>query len=488
MLLRRKSSCSEMGYVLTYMEDKMQGKEVKSPQSDHIIHKQVISQFNKLFDNEERLARTVNELLGISSSISSFDVGMSYISGELMDYSGQMAELSESNVAIVEETTATMNQVNSTVVGTVETLDHLAVESQKLADQNNISKSLLTEVTDLKEDVIKDTLAMNKKITQLVELATEVKKIVESVQSIANQTNLLALNAAIEAARAGEAGKGFSVVADEVRKLADDTKHNLDGMRTFVADIHSAAKEGKDSMDRALESTNHMSDKIDMVSKVVGENIDMLQGVVVNIHDIHNYMQDVMQSTTDINAAMDTSSINAQTLSEMTFGIKKDANESVSYARNISQIDDRLSVVTSDLCNGLRTGKHAITNEELHERLLKAVVSHSNWMVILKRIVDTMHTEPLQTNSKKCEFGHFYHVLVLDHPAVIEDWKQIESKHHEFHSIGDKIIDAVKKSDKKRTQNLYQEADAISKQILALLAKVDQKIQDLTKEGIKIFK
>lgn len=487
MLLRRKSSCSEMGCVLTYVEDKMQGKEVNIPQSDHRIHKQVISQFNKLFDNEERMARAAKEILGVSSAISSFDVGMSYISGELMDFSGQMAELSESNVAIVEETTATMNQVSSTIDGTVETLDHLSIESQKLADQNNISKALLIEVTDLKEDVIKDTLVMNKKIAQLVELATEVKKIVESVQSIANQTNLLALNAAIEAARAGEAGRGFSVVADEVRKLADDTKHNLDGMRTFVADIHSAAKEGKDSMDRALESTNHMSVKIDMVSQTVVDNIDMLQGVVVNIQAIHNSMQDVMQSTTDINAAMDTSSINAQTLSEMTFGIRKDANECVSYAKNISQIDDRLSAVTFDLYDGLRAGKHAITNEELHDRLLKAAASHSNWMLTLKRIVDNMQTEPLQTNSKKCEFGHFYHALSLNHPAVIQDWKQIENKHCEFHSMGDKIIDAVKKSDKTKAKNLYQEADAISKQILALLAKVDQKIQDLTKDNVKIF-
>lgn len=488
MLLRKKSSCSDMRYVMSYVEDKMQGKEVNSPQSDHIIHKQVISQFNKLFDNEERMARAANEILGISSAISSFDVGMSYISSELTDFSGQMAELSESNVAIVEETTATMNQVNSTIDGTVETLDHLAIESRKLADQNNISKSLLIEVTDLKEDVIKDTLVMNKKIAQLVELATEVKKIVESVQSIANQTNLLALNAAIEAARAGESGRGFSVVADEVRKLADDTKHNLDGMRTFVADIHSAAKEGQDSLERVLESTNHMSVKIDMVSQTAGDNIDMLQGVVVSIHDIHNSMQDVMHSTTDINAAMDTSSINAQTLSEMTFGMKKDANDSVSYAKNISQIDDRLSAVTSDLYDGLRAGKHAITNEELHDRLIKAAASHTNWMVTLKRIVDTMQTEPLQTNSKKCEFGHFYHALVLNHPAVIEDWKKIDSKHHEFHIMGDKIIDAVKKSDKTKAKNLYQEADAISKQILALLTKVDQKIQDLTTEGVKIFK
>ena len=73
---------------------------------------------------------------------------------------------------------------------------------------------MLKEVSELKEDVVKDTENMNLKIEQLAKLAEEVGQIVESVQAIANQTNLLALNASIEAARAGEAGKGFAVVAE----------------------------------------------------------------------------------------------------------------------------------------------------------------------------------------------------------------------------------------------------------------------------------
>ncbi|MEG1290762.1 MAG: methyl-accepting chemotaxis protein [Lachnospiraceae bacterium] len=487
MLLRKKSSCSEMNCVITYVENKMQGKEVPSPSSDYEIHSKVISQFNKLFENEGRMSRAAKEVLDVSSSISSFDVGMSHISGQLMNFSSEMADLSESNLAIVEETTATMNQVNNTVDITAETLADLSTKSKELTEQNNESKFLLTEVTDLKEDVIQDTQVMNVKIGQLVELATEVEKIVASVQNIANQTNLLALNAAIEAARAGEAGRGFSVVAEEVRKLADDTKRNLDGMRSFVADIHGAAQEGKNSMDRALESTTHMGEKIDMVSLTVGANINLLQDVVERINTIHDSMEEVKQSTNDINEAMNTSSINAQTLSEMTLDLRKDAQDSVSYAKNMSQIDDRLSAVTSDLYDGLRAGKHAITNEELHERLQKASHSHINWMVTLKQIVDTMKLEALQTNSQKCEFGHFYYALVMEHPAIVDAWKQIEGKHHEFHSMGDKIMEAVKKNDEMQAKKLYSEAEIISKQIIDLLENVDEKIQELTQNGIKIF-
>lgn len=61
------------------------------------------------------------------------------------------------------------------------------------------------------------------RINLLSTKASEIQKITEVIDSIAQQTNLLALNAAIEAARAGDQGRGFAVVADEVRALAGRT-------------------------------------------------------------------------------------------------------------------------------------------------------------------------------------------------------------------------------------------------------------------------
>ncbi len=488
MRLRRKGSCAEMGCILKYVEDAMAGKESSCPPSNHDVHNQVIKNFNALIENEKRMSNAAKEVLDIASSISSFDVGMSYISTKLMDFAKEMASVSESNLAIVEETTATMNQVNETIDYTADTLEKLSHESETLASKNNDSKELLEDVTELKENVICDTKIMNDKIEQLVVLATEVGKIVESVQSIANQTNLLALNAAIEAARAGEQGRGFSVVAEEVRKLADDTKHNLEGMRAFVDDIHNASREGKESMDRALVSTNQMSDKIDMVSETIGENIEMLQGVVSSVGDIHNSMQGIKLAANEISSAMETSSSDAQRLSEMTLEVSENAQESVIYAKNIAEIDDRLSDVLNHMFEGLRTGNQAITNEELQNVIEKAGKAHIQWMVNLKNIVDTMQIAPIQTNSHKCAFGHFYHAIEIKHEAIVKEWEQIDGLHDSFHSMGDKVMDAVKDKDKMLANDLYKEASGISKQILDLLSIVNQKIDQLNKQGIKIFK
>lgn len=238
------------------------------------------NQFSRLYENEKRMADASKELLEIVASISTFDVGISHISSQLMDYARELATLSESNLAIVEETTASMNHVNESIENTGEILDNLSRDSSSLSERNKDSQVLLDEVSNIKDDVVKDTLDTNVKITQLAELSTEVGKIVDSVQGIANQTNLLALNAAIEAARAGEHGRGFSVVAEEVRSLADDTKENLNGMMSFVQNIQAAAREGTESMKRTLDSTNLMSGKMNQVSETIHSNVSLLDGIV----------------------------------------------------------------------------------------------------------------------------------------------------------------------------------------------------------------
>lgn len=487
MIGKLRKSCSEMNCVLRYMDEAMEGKKGTCPESSHMIHSRVIQIFEQLMANEERMSKAAKEVMNIASSISSFDVEMGYISRQLMEFAKEMATLSQSNLAIVEETTATMNQVTETIDKTAQVLQDLSDNSKKLAEKNDGSREFLFQVSGLKEDVIKDTEIMGEKITQLVDLAVEVNKIVDSVQGIASQTNLLALNAAIEAARAGEHGKGFSVVADEVRELADDTRQNLDGMRVFVNNINQAAREGQESIVRTMDSTEQMSGKIDLVSETMSANIDMLKDVVIRIGEIDESMQGIKCAAGDITQAMESSSQNAQTLSDMTQNLHEDAVKSVTYAENISSIDDRLSEVTNHMYAGLTEGRHAVKNKEIITVIQRAKAAHSSWMEKLKDMVEHMHTAPLQTNPNKCEFGHFYHAIELNHPAVEVQWKKIEQVHHDLHSMGNEIMDAVRRNQEEKARELCVRAEEVSNGILDLLTEVSRQIEELERQGKEVF-
>jgi methyl-accepting chemotaxis protein len=472
---------------MKYVDNAISGNETECPKSNYGIHNRVIEQFQQLLKNEKRMSVAAKEVLDVASSISSFDVEMKHISGQLMGVASEMEEVSESNLAIVEETNATMNEVTDTVDSIAETLEKLKVESEKFAEKNNESGTLLHEVSDLKENVIEDTNHMKGKIQQLIELATEVGKIVDSVQIIANQTNLLALNAAIEAARAGEQGKGFSVVADEVRNLADDTKKNLDVMKSFVEKIYAAANEGKESMNRTIDSTNQMSSKIDLVSEAIGANINMMHGLVMNVTQINDAMQGVKNSTTEINNAMEASSQDAQRLSQMTQNIHQNAIQSVDIAKNIYEIDDKLSSIVTNLFDGLKDGKHAVTNQELTDVLKKAAQSHLNWMMKIGSMVDRMELVPLQTNPNKCAFGHFYHAINVTHPKLVNEWKEIDELHHSFHTMGDDIIKYVNENKKQETAEVYKKIEEISGKMIEKLKSVENIITEMNTQGINVF-
>lgn len=484
----RKAPCHEAECIIKYVEDTLKGKKPKELDVDFPIHKKLYYNFHKLLGNEEKMANSAKEMLNIVSTLSKFDVEMSHISYQLMDFSKEIAGLSESNMAVVEETSASMIQVNEHLDITSSTLNNLSSESEILAKRNDASIELLKEVQELRNNVIADTNIMNNKIQLLVDLATEVGKIVDSVQGIAKQTNLLALNAAIEAARAGEHGKGFSVVAEEVRVLADNTQKNLYGMREFVNRIHVASNEGKESLQRTIQSSEQMNGKIELVSETVEKNVEMLKHEIKDIEDINNSIAEIRVAANSINVTMISSGADAQKLSEMTQKIHSEAVESVEFARQISEIDDRFSEIVNGMMESLKGSSHAISNEELIKTIGSGRISHVKWVENLGVMVDEMRIYPIQTNANKCAFGHFYHAIKVDYPTVKEHWQKIDPIHHKLHAMGDDVINAVRMNKKDLASNIYNETVKLSKEIIQLLDKSEKEVELLTSQGINVFK
>lgn len=160
-----------------------------------------------LVANEVRLADTSGLLGDTVSSLSSFDVGMTYISEQLMNYAGQLMAVSDSNLGIVEETTATLNIVDENAKKTTEMLGELGDDAQLLSTKTEESQELLNQAKTLKDELVEDIKVMAEEMSQLMRLVDEVNEIVDKVQSIAGQTNLLALNASIEAALRANSAK-----------------------------------------------------------------------------------------------------------------------------------------------------------------------------------------------------------------------------------------------------------------------------------------
>lgn len=483
----KRKPCGEAVCILNYAKERTTGRDIPEPKVKYPIHISVLDSFKKLFSNEKQLAESAKKLLTITASLSDFDVKMADMSYKLIDFAKEMAVLSESNLAVVEQTTASMSEVNNAVIDTSATLSQLSDTSTVLTQKNHESLVQLKEIGSLKEDVLSDADVMNQQIGKLVEMASKVNEIVDGVAAIAEQTNLLALNASIEAARAGENGRGFAVVAEEIRKLADGTKNNLEGMRVFVNSIQDAAKDGQQSMISTISSTQKMSEKIDIINGTMVENVDMLQQTIKDVQQINLSAEGIKSATSEINQAMEASSQDAEKLSHLTRLIHDDSMRSAEQAEQIGIVDDNLSDIVKEMMQALHGSTNAISNEEFIGTIAKAKEAHTRWMLTLKKIVDEMKVYPLQINGTKCAFGHFYQAITVTSPVIKNDWDILGDAHLQFHSTGEDVLVSVKNGDESKAKEKYLSAQKLSKNIFTYLDQIAEKVNIQTKEGNNIF-
>jgi hypothetical protein len=185
---------------------------------------------------------------------------------------------------------------------------------------------------------------------------------------------------------------------------------------------------------------------------------------------------------------MESSARDAEKLNYMTQIIQSDATQSAEEAKEISKIDEELSEIVRDMISSLNGGKNAISNEDLHTNLSKAKEAHSHWMKDLKRIVDEMKIYPIQTNSRKCAFGHFYHSINVTHSDLASEWLGIDKVHDEFHNLGMKVIKAINSNDSVQANTLYIQAEKQSQELIALIDNVIKTIEKSSASGIEILK
>ncbi len=477
----------DMKLVQKYLEACMNKQRVDKPVVKSESAKELLASMEKVLEFQENAIEQSKEIMQVSSKISNFDVEMSHMSDYLADFANRLADLSQSNLAIVEETTATMGQVMDNVGYTSERLQKLSDESNTLTKKNNEGRRLLQEVESLKEGVVADMGEMNQTITNLVSLVQQIEGIVDSVQGIAAQTNLLALNASIEAARAGEQGKGFAVVAGEVGNLAENTQKELDAMREFVKKIYVASKAGQDSTAQATSSTQEMSGKIDTVFTTVGENIDMLALVANDVSAMNEYMQTVEMASRDVNAAMEQCSQDAEDITHLTVTVSELADETRTIADQVEYIDEHLTTSTNLLYKGLNTGITMLSNEDLIEIMETAKVAHKDWELKAIAMAEDMKVVPLQMNSNKCAFGHYYNAINMIHPKLVEKWDTLDEIHKEFHMVGKRIVEAIEANKTQEAQSWSEKASELSDKVVGSLDDMIGIVKEMMANGESVF-
>ena len=131
------SPCQEVHCLINAVEDRFKGVNTEIPEMLAPIHKHLSDNIGKLLNSEAIMNDTTKELLKSVIELSNFDVESSFLASQLKSLSFELSTLSQSNLAIVEETSASMMTVNEVVKKSSDRLHDISNASENIAIKNN---------------------------------------------------------------------------------------------------------------------------------------------------------------------------------------------------------------------------------------------------------------------------------------------------------------------------------------------------------------
>ncbi len=287
------SLMEEMRRSITASMNAIQETATKAMRSKTKLEEAVGNSTQALSRLDDESNRVENVSISLNENVERANTAMGEIVRDLEAVSGMI----HSQAAMVEESTASITQMASSIVSLSSIMEKNKDGSEKLVEIAGVGEQRLLETGEI--------------ISRINESVTTIQDMANLISGIATQTNLLAMNAAIEAAHAGDFGKGFSVVADEIRTLAEASAENSKIISKNLADVIGNITDADAASKNSSESFQEVQKEIRKVSNSFDEVLNGLRELKQGGTQIMEAMVELNSYTTTITD--NTEAINRQT-------------------------------------------------------------------------------------------------------------------------------------------------------------------------------
>ena len=420
-------------------------------QADYSKEPELESIYQRLTNGRREFAELFDKNINAVMQISSLDLTMQHQTSKIMGISQKVSKAAEAIFGNAQNASGGQHEeLTNNIIG-------ISGETQDVYQKIESGQSELTAIKELSGHTISISREMQQDMDKLVAIIGHLSDVISGINSISLQTNLLALNASVEAARAREAGKGFSVVANEIRELSEETQKMTADMDTFVRNMKEASQKSVQSSTNTINSLASMTEKIKHVWQLNNES----QQAVSRINEAVSSIAAVSQEITATMAQMQ------QQLKESTEFMCEVGEDLQQASKPVAEIERRLDETVRQMGSMTHDPFYHLESSEFAQYIRSAISSHHGWLENLQRMVAAQTVMPLQLDSTKCGFGHFYNAITPDIPSVLPIWNGLRAKHENLHKYGASAINAIRRGNFSEAQQIYHEAENYSKGLIS---------------------
>ena len=410
--------------------------------------------YQRLANGRKQFAEIFEKNIRAVMQISSLDLMLQHETDKILEISRSVAKAAE---VIFGTNTGSPSDKNNSLEELTNTIIKVSEETDEVYRKIETGQGELTAIRDLSDQAIEVSQEMGKDMDDLFEVINHMNDVISGIESISRQTNLLALNASIEAARAGRAGRGFAVVADEIRALAEETQKLTGSMGDFVEGIKTASQKSSASTMKTIDALKSMTDKIGNIWKINDENQKRVSHVNESVTSLAAVSEELSSTMAEMENQLTNSTDFMRDIGEE---LTKAAKPVVEIERTLDNVVKQMGKLSSDAFFHLE-------NHEFASYVHSAITAHQAWIENLEKMVRERVIVPLQLDSSKCGFGHFYYSITPDISGVRTIWDGLGEKHKKFHGYGSQVIQALFDEDYAKANQLCIEAREYSKELIS---------------------
>lgn len=455
-------------------------KYVPQNQELNDIHQRLI---NGRREFEQAATKTMDAVIRMSA----MDLALETNAADIEQINATMAEAANEISESADSTAKVATEVSDAHENLTSTIIEVSDESGKIMEDIHSCENELTAITEKSSSAISNAQEMKEDLSGLLDAVRNMTEAIAAIDSISAQTNLLALNASIEAARAGDAGRGFAVVAEEIRGLAEEAKALTGRMGTFVADIREASRKSSASVDTTVLELEQINENLRNVWEITGQNRKGVDHIADSVSTLAAVSEEISSSMHELDSQMSHVNEECACLRSSMDSLAETSRSIGELAAPSKMIEKDLEASTKIMGTMVQDAFYMLDNQVLINCLNSAVDAHRSWLNTLKEMSQTGALKVLQTDCTKCGLGHFYYAFQPVHPKIVTIWNGLESKHKTFHAYGTEMIGAIRAGQSGELQQIYKKAETCSKDLIEDFQSMIRIIEELSKNGIRIF-